>query len=411
LKKILYIFILFLFSENSNAQISRNYIENTFKFLHLNEKGLLSENIKSKYNLKKKIEKDVKDYAYEAETNWLEGLYLKANTAYDLQNDDPAYDVRLELDFYDQGYYQYKKKEKKDFLDGKILFYRTLQSIEFLQKESELTKIQKYTNALDVSILLLQLKFYDLSFQEAKNRFALGLITKNEYEKHRFDIQKIKDDLSYFRHMVLLKIPANIWDLLNNIERVNLVDEKELSALLEKKSLRSKLTKVLQEKRLEGEDWRDKLRLNLYAGTRKMYLSQEQTLVGIEAKIPLSGFEKQDEAQRLEIALLDKQLLLQEKNDRELLSNKARTFLYKQNKIKTYSYELTRLKQHIHEIETVNNSAYGSYKKNDFRGVEDLMQIYIQKYTFLQKERLNTYKELIDIVYLVHEKSLVNILQ
>jgi hypothetical protein len=182
-------------------------------------------------------------------------------------------------------------------------------------------------------------------------------------------------------------------------------------ALLEKKSLRSKLTKVLQEKRLEGEDWREKLRLNLYAGTRKMYLSQEQTLVGIEAKIPLSGFEKQDEAQRLEIALLDKQLSLQEKNDGELLSNKVRTFLYKQNKIKTYSYELTRLKQHIHEVDTINNSAYGSYKKNDFRGVEDLMQMYIQKYTFLQKERLNTYKELIDIVYLVHEKSLVNILQ
>lgn len=407
-KKLLIIILLSigvcLFAKEESAP---SYLS---EFLKLNDKGYIFSKIKSQKEHKKRVKEDIQAYPFEDDTNLLDGLYLKTNTAYDLQNNDPAYDVRIELDLYDQGYYQYQKKKQKEYLDKKILFYRTLQSIEQLEVQSELSKVAKYENALDVSALLLELKFYDLAYQDAKKRVDLGLLRQRDLQGYKLNIQNIKDKLFYLREKELFKIPVNIWILLNNIENISLVEKDRLEKFLDEVSVHSKLIEAVKSKDRLHTDWQDKLRLNLYTGKRKMYLSQEQFLVGVEAKIPLTGYTKQKEKDRLEIISLDEESALRQKKAYDELQNSRALFIYEQKKIKTLSFKLREIKRTIHEVQQVDDSAYGLYLEPNVPKVEDLVSQYLKDFTLLQKERIAAYKQLLIIAAVLHVHSLEDII-
>ena len=385
-----------------------------FSVTQLDDKGYISNEIASNRdlnvvdNLKKS---DIKHALDTQRDEYFNGLYLKTNTAFDIQNDDSAYDVRLEFDIFAQGYYENKKKNEKNRVDNQINFYRAIKHIEVLKKEQELLKIKKYENAINVSALLLKLRVTESNLNSAKAQLNSGVLTEYEYETYILKIQEIKDELLLFKNMTLLKIPKDLWILLNDIENTRLIPEEKLLQLLEQDSVDLKLAKTLQDKQPLGEEWSDKLRVNVYAGARKMYLSQNQTLIGVEAKIPLSNYSKTKEFSTIQNSVMSEQVRLQHSQSKEVLRDAIATFKYKQKKLKTYSYELARVKKRIKDLELINNSAYASYANLSFNSKQNNVETYLEKYALLQKERINTYKELINIMYLIHSNDIKNILQ
>jgi len=407
LKKIS-IFIAFLyFVVSLSAQETDT--QKVFRLLDLDTNGYIPKALSSQFCEKRKESRSVKNFSFQEKKNLADALYLKSNIAYDVENSDPAYDIRLELDLYNQGYYQQQKNLKKRGLEKKILFYKTLQGIEVLQKKYEFAKIQKYQNSLSVSDLLLELKFYELCYNNAYRRLKAGLITKNDFELYKMNLQNVKDKLVYFQYKTLLKIPMNVVLFLNNIENIKLVKREKLFELLHEKSMHPKIMNALAEKEKLDESWEDRLRLNLYVGKRKMYLSQEQVLVGIEAKIPLIGNRREKEYKSIEIANLKEEKNLQEFQDRESLQDAIARFVYEQHKIRTMMYGLRRVKKDIKDLSRVLKSPYGIYVQESYASKEKLIASYLTKYTLLQKERIIAYKELINILYSVHETSLESI--
>jgi len=402
-------------TKQTNLQVKKEQTnkEELFSIENLDEKGYISNEIassnfsKRKHNIKKS---DIRHALDTQRGEYFSGLYLKLNTAYDTLNNDPAYDVRLEFDIFDQGYYESKKKNEKNKIENKINFYRSIKNIEILQKEQELLKIKKYENAINVSALLLKLRVVEENLKNAKIKLDNGLITEYQYEDYKLSIQQIKDDLLLFKSMSLLKIPKDLWILLNEIENTQLISEDELLNSLKEDSVDLKLAQTLQQKQPLGDEWSDKLRVNIYAGSRKMYLSQNQTLVGIEAKIPISNFSRTKELDTIQNTIMSKQIRLQYNKSKENLKDSVATFIYKQRKLKTYSYELHKMKKRVEDLNIINNSAYASYANLSFSSEQKVINDYLQKYTQIQLERINTYKELVNIMYLIHANNIRDVL-
>jgi len=412
MKLIWKLFFLFFFFYPLNSFAYITYAGNLFDTLHIDQKGLIPQEIVAKYR-EKNIQNDesINQYEFHEKNNLLDALYLKANTAYDIENNDPAYDIRLELDFFDQGYYQQKQQDKREFLNKQIVFFRSVKSIEILKKEEQLRKIQSYKDTLHVMDLFLKMKFYELSFHNAQKRFEYGYISKYDLDMYKVRIQEIKDNLFYLKHKKLLKIPVNIWNLLNKIEEISLVSTEQLIHLLKIKSSDPKLIQALNEKEMFHDSWRDRIRLNLYAGKRKMYLAQEQTLVGIEAKIPLSGYKEDNKYEKVTVKNLNEQLQLQKQKDIATLKNAVDSFLYKQQRIKTLFRELNIIQKQINQWEYIAQTPYGSMAEKDFLKQEKIVLQYLQKYIALRQERINAYEELMIIVHSIHENSLEKVIQ
>jgi len=385
-----------------------------FSLSQLDGRGLISKEISSinSQNKNKNIQKsDIRHALDTQREEHFSGLYLKANGAYDTLNNDTAYDVRVEFDIFQQGYYENKKKNEKDKIDNQLTFLKTLKNISILQRDQELLKVRKYENSINVSALLLKLRVMEGNLNRADRQSKSGLITSYEYENYKLAIQQIKDELLLFKNMSLLKIPKNLWILLNQIEYVKLIDDNELIDALEKDSIDLKLAKTLQEKRPLMDEWSDKLRVNLYAGGRKMYLAQQQTLIGIEAKIPISNYSRTKELDTIQNDIMSDQVRLQHNQAKEILKDAIATFKYKQQKLKTYAYELTRIKKRIKELDIINSSAFASYANISFNAEQKTMNNYLEKYTATQLARINTYKELINIMYLIHTNEIKDILK
>jgi len=379
----------------------------------LDDNGYISKEIMSKRfsrRDKKFKNEDARDTFNSESGGSFDGLYLKANTAYDTLNSDTAYDVRLEFDIFDQGYYDNKRKNEKYRITNKINFYKTIKNIEVLKHEQELLKIKKYQNSIIVSSLLFKLRVSENNLKKAQQQFKAGTITQYDYDGYKLNIQKLKDELFMYKNMTLLKIPQNLWVLLNEIEYTKTIDEDILLDTLDKENIDLKLAQTLQDKKLLTEQWSDKLKLNVYAGTRKMYLSQRQTLVGIEAKIPLSTPSKRAELEKIQNTMLVTQAKLQHLKSQETLKDALAAYRYRQQKIKTYIYELTRIKKRLKDLKTINDSAVSLDIKSNFTNEQKLWALYLNKHTQVELERVLAYEELIGVMYLIHSSSLKDVL-
>ena len=386
---------------------------NDFNIGMLDDRGYISKEIMSKRFSRRdtrSMTKDARETLNKQENGSFNGLYLKTNTAYDTLNNDTAYDIRLEFDIFDQGYYANKKKNEKYKLSNQINFYKTIKNIEVLKHEQELLKISKYQNSISVSSLLLKLRVSESNLKKAKQRFKEGALTQYDYDGYKLMMQKLKDELFMFKNMTLLKIPQNLWTLLNEIEYTKTIDEDQLLEILDEENIDLKLAQTLKNTKPLTEEWSDKLRVNVYAGTRKMYLSQQQTLIGVEAKIPLYIPSKRAELDRLQNTMLVTQANLQHSKSKEILKDAIAAYQYRQQKIKTYSYELLRIKKRLKDLKTIDNSSVSSYINVSFDNEQKLLASYLTKHAQIEQERLLAYKELVGIMYLIHSNSLKDVL-
>ncbi len=401
------------YTEKKNS-INQPILKKSFDVYTLDEKGLIPHDISSGQVTTSLqgdyISKNDINALNSQSNNYFNGLYLKVNSAWDVLNDTVAYDTRLEFNIFDQGYYEIKNKNEKNRVVNKITFLKLLKDIKILEKEKEFLKIKQYTNSINASSLLLKLRVLESNLHTANLKYKNGVITKYEYEKYLLSIQLLKDELSLFKNLTLLKIPKNLLRLLNQIERVKLIDSSSLVGLLEKNSLELELSKTLKDKELLQNRWIDQLRVNLYVSQRKMYLTQEQRLVGVDVRIPLSTYEDQTDFKKMQDKIVSKGEKLKHIQIKETLKETIAIFKYKQQKLRTYSYELSKIKEYLNSLTIINNSAYASYAKIDFSDEQKSIDNYFNKYMLIQHERINTYKELIDIMFLIHSTGIEKIL-
>ena len=333
--------------------------------------------------------------SYAREDDYLHGLYLKANTAYDIQNSDPAYDVRVEYDIFDQGYYQYKKKLQRQQIRDTITFYKTLNTIESISLAQKEMQLQQYENTIWLDGLKLQLKVAKMNYHRAAKQLHDGVITRYQFEQYKLYMHHIEDEVFLYQQKTEAKIPQNLYELFNHIEELKLANRATFLKLFEKNNTNTKLADMLKQQRSLHETWQDNLRVNVYAGARKMYLAQNQTLIGVEAKIPLSSFDEDDEITTRNNLVASQQVTLQKQQLQHNLQNSIANFVYIQHKIRTNQQALKMMQQHLYDLILINNSEAEVYStKASFEEQQKLQKSYLDLFIQTQLQRVAAYKEL-----------------
>jgi len=383
---------------------------------HLDHKGYISQDIKSYgsrtiVNREDLLDKNVATYDDETKNSYLNGLYLKFNTAYDTRNDNVAYDTRLEYDLFKEGYFEQKKRKARQSIENQLKVVQIVKNIYSLNQDKEFSKIDKYTNSIVVSNLLLNLEFVENFLYDAREKLELGYITKYEYRQYQLVLRKIQNTLYIYNQKTLLKIPANIWFILNKIERVELVDSEKLLAMLTQSSLDIKETDTLQKKSLFTNEWADRLKVNFYAGERKLYASQKQTLFGVDAKIPLyDNSVQENKLQKIENKLRSQRanyMFIKEKDSLDVILQSIKDG---QNKIRFSQEEMMDIKRYVDELNVILESGFSSYTRINYKTKQKAIRKYLNLYSSVQKERINIYKDIIKLLYLVHARSLEEII-
>jgi len=362
------------------------------------------ESLLSKYN-------DIQKRVLLNDTDTFSGFYLKTNTAWDALNNEAAYDVRLEWDMYDQGYYHSKRSDEQKEIEKKIELYRSLDYIQSLSREEAFRKMKYYLNSINSFETIRRLKVQENFLQELQAKYKARLITQYEYDALIFNIEKDKESLKYYHNLTLLKIPVKLWQLLNQIEYVHLKESEKLFSEQKNNSVDNKLYNTLVKKNKIYKSWSDKLRLNFYVGQRKMYAAQNQTLLGVDAKIPLTSYSQSAELESLQNQILKEQLLLKERQNRDNLTEFVSLFIYKQSQLKRRKEELKRLLKHIRVLQKVETLGYGELIAKRGKNLSEILLEYHDMHLQILLERFDVYKLLVEILYQTKSSDFSDLLE
>ncbi len=362
------------------------------------------ESLLSKYN---NMQREISS----SSDNTFSGFYLKTNTAWDTLNNEAAYDIRLEWDMYDQGYYQSKRIDEQKEIDKKIELYRSLNQIQTLSKNETFRKMKYYLNSINSFETIRKLKVQEKFLDELKAKYKARVITQYEYDTLLFSIEKNKESLKYYHNLTLLKIPVRLWQLLNQIEYIRLKENSKLFIEQKENSVDNELYNVLVKKNMNKKSWSDKLRVNFYVGQRKLYAAQNQSLLGIDAKIPLTSYTQSAELETLQNRILKEQLLLKERQNKDSLTESISLFIYKQSQLKRRKEELKRLARHIKTVQKVDALGYAELIIGNSNNQNEMLLDYHDKHLQILLERFEVYKLLVEILYQTKSSDFSDLLE
>ncbi len=362
------------------------------------------ESLLSKYN-------DIQKAVISNKDDSFSGFYLKSNTAWDTLNNETAYDVRLEWDMYDQGYYHSKRIDEQKEIEKKVELYRSLNYIQSLSKDEAFRKMKYYLNSVNSFETIIRLKIQERFLKQLKQKYKARLITQYEYDSMLFRVEKDKESLKYYHNLTLLKIPEKLWQLLNQIEYVHLKDSVKLFAKQKENSVDNELYNSLVKKNLIHKSWSDKLRLNFYVGQRKMYAAQNQSLLGIDAKIPLTSYTQSAELETLQNRILKEQILLKERQDKDNLTEAISLFIYKQTQLKRKKEELKRLAKYLKTVQKIDELGYSELISTRGKSIDDISLQYHDKHLEILLGRFEVYKLLLEILYQTKSSDFSDLLQ
>lgn len=237
------------------------------------------------------------------------------------------------------------------------------------------------------------------------------MATQFEYDMLRFEIDKEKEMLRHYHNLKLVKMPQALWQLVNQIEYVRL---RHADRMLSQRAAQGKDQEEIQTMAQRAQmhsDWSDKLQLSLYAGQRKMYLSQHQSIIGVEAKIPLTFGDSTDEGERAYYTMMAHQASMETRLEEEKLREMSSRFTYAQQRLLTLRNEIERLERHAAMLERVHDLGYGALVQV---GSEELYLLRLSlhnKHTAMQKERFALYALLVEILFASQADSINDLLE
>ena len=393
--------------KRSKEQTKNTLLDENRPTIHYQEEKIIYQELNTKISNKLRSRKVIDETLtptqhrlLENESEHFNGLYIKSNTAFDTLNSEIAYDIRLEFDMYDQGYQHAKKSAKKENFERQIEYINSLDSLETLSKNELYQHIEYYQNAINSFEAIRKLKHLQNALNRLNEKYQQRLITEYEYDIATLEIEKNRENIAYYHNLTLLKIPQETFELLNRIEHIQLKPLPYLTRYMQKNSNQTERYKLMMQKNEITHDWSDKLRLNFYVGARKMYTAQNQNLVGVDAKIPLTSYdEEQDKLIKLKNSVLVQEMQLNTQQEKESLAKKLSEFRYKQNILKRNRIEISKRVNYLDKMQKIDQLGYLDIYESHIDLDEASLQIYAI-HLAAQELRLELYKLLVDIRFL-----------
>jgi hypothetical protein len=216
------------------------------------------------------------------------GLYLKGYSSRNLTKDKMDYNIRLEWDILDSGFYGSKEDAKKVVLQKELDFDKIMDEYHSANLKLSLYKMEAIKNNIKYNYLKQQEKISERILNYNKKRYEQSLITASEFFEHKKAYDNIKHTLFYYKYLYKEPYDTDLKPLISRIEDINMVDMKALTKQAYLNSF--KLNSLRKKEQLSSinDTWTNRLKTNIYVENKKHYfLEDSDTVAGVQVQIPL----------------------------------------------------------------------------------------------------------------------------
>jgi len=216
------------------------------------------------------------------------GLYLKGGTSNNFSKDRMDYNLRLEWDIFSGGYMESKKYIQKNLLQKDIEYERIMDEYRLANLELSLYKMEAISNFINYYFLKEQEQVAIKMLQRSKKKYDASLITVHEFFSRKKAYDRIKQMIYYYEAIEKEQYDVSLKSLISNIEHINIANMQSLISYAYNNSFELKSTKNKMAMSTIQEDWKDKVRTNVYVENKKfLYLNDSDTIAGVQVQIPL----------------------------------------------------------------------------------------------------------------------------
>ena len=229
------------------------------------------------------------------------GLYLKGSSSNNFDLERSAYNLRLQWDIFDEGYFASQKDVEKMLLNKELEYERIMDEYRRSNLELSLYKMQAISNYINYHFLKQQEKMLFSMAKRAKKKYSASLITSDTFFKRKKAHEHVKHTLSYYKAMEKEQYDEQLKPLMNQIEYISFAEKNVLSQHAYQNSFELKNSK--NKIALSGidDDWIDRLKTNVYVEKKKIsYLNNSETVAGVQVQIPLD-FNDNDISKKIEV--------------------------------------------------------------------------------------------------------------
>jgi len=229
------------------------------------------------------------------------GLSLDLEAERALERERNGYTAEINWDLLHNGYLGSRKEAERKALEKSISFEKMTQKLidDYSRVATyEIEDIKQHISYIFANKKVQKAKSY---VNRAKKKLNKGLITKWEYNKVAVMYHKYKTELEYLSSAKGKPFSRKYYALIKNIEKSKLLE----NALIYEHTLKNAPSLKMEKQRTallsESDDWRENIKAQFFLG-RKQYtfIRRDETLAGLEVRIPLEYFGEEEELTKLE---------------------------------------------------------------------------------------------------------------
>ncbi len=151
------------------------------------------------------------------------GLYLKGSSSNNFDIERLAYNLRLQWDIFDEGYFESQKDVEKMLLKKELEYERIMDGYRRSNLELSLYKMHAISNYINYHFLKQQEKMLFSMAKRAKKKYSASLITSDIFFKRKKAHEHVKHTLSYYKAMEKEQYDEQLKPLMNQIENISFV--------------------------------------------------------------------------------------------------------------------------------------------------------------------------------------------
>jgi hypothetical protein len=235
------------------------------------------------------IETLEQDYLKKLEANRSSyGLFARGAYNRDILNFETRQSAGLEWRIFNDGYFEAVRRDSQKILQTQLEFYQLREDMIARKLDEDLDQLATIENQVN------------LAYAEEKATALAALHTKRSRQLQygyttALDLLNIDRQLSaarlsaaYYRGTARNGVSGEQRDLLNDLERIGLKSDEELSQLAEANSNQLKIQDNFIARSDFFPSWTEAIAVNLGAGYTHEYYGRDRSALGIEIEIPLT---------------------------------------------------------------------------------------------------------------------------
>ena len=332
------------------------------------------------------------------------GLYVVGDIARNKNSND--YLVKLKWEFFNDGWYEANKILNNKINEREINYKQLLVDMFSYNYNEQIYLINKTIISIRQKYFNEMVQKYEQLLQKKERLLRDGFSVMDDTDHIRERLETMRLNKKFFDAQKGIKPDKKLYELLNSIECLKLVDKKTLENYAIKHNIEVGLQDNYIKRSEYFPEYLDNFRLNVYVAKKN-----HSSSIGIHTEIPLEF-----DSERKELTKLQKQNYAMKKKAliqrlKEKIDYLYYEFYYQQNNLKILKNRLKHKYKYLYNIKSLMKNRVTTYEGDSPTNIKDLKEIEIISLNYkIILKRIEIYKILLNLYYVVGSDNINKII-